>query len=77
MNGLEKESSIEEINEFIKNASLKGDLAEQIYYSNSTEFVSSNAIGMTRTCILDATSTIISENGKNATIYLWYDNEFG
>ncbi len=61
----------------LKNAAFYGELVEQIHYSNSTEYVSSNAIGMTTTSVVDAPSTILSSDGKNATIYLWYDNEFG
>ena len=40
-------------------------------------FVSTNAIGMTATSIFDAPSTIVSPDGKSATIYVWYDNEYG
>jgi len=39
--------------------------------------VSSNAIGMTTTSVVDTPSTIVSKDGKTATVYLWYDNEYG
>ena len=74
---LDKETTLEEINEVLKNASLHGDLVEQIDYSISTEFVSTMAVGMTHTSILDAPSTIVSDNKKSVTLYAWYDNEFG
>lgn len=74
---LNTEVSLEELNAKLKEASLYGDFVEQIQYSTSTEFVSSNAIGATSTCIVDAPSTIVSKDGKNVTIYLWYDNEYG
>ena len=32
---------------------------------------------MTTTSVLDVPSMILSEDGKTATIYAWYDNEFG
>ena len=32
---------------------------------------------MTATSVVDTPSTIISKDGKNATVYLWYDNEYG
>ena len=67
----------EQLNGLIRHASLHGDLVEQIQYSTSTEYVSSNAVGTTTTSVLDAPSTIISADGRNATLYLWYDNEFG
>ncbi len=74
---LEKPSSVEEINNLLYKASYRGPLVEQIHYSDSDEFVSSNAVGMTSTSIFDAPSTIVSEDGKNATLYVWYDNEYG
>lgn len=74
---LKQDVSVEELNAKLKEASLYGDFVEQIQYSTSTEFVSSNAIGATSTCIVDAPSTIVSKDGKNVTIYLWYDNEYG
>ena len=74
---LEQETSVEAVNELLKNAALHGDLVEQIRYSNSTEYVSSNAIGMTSACVVDAPSTIVSNDGRTAILYLWYDNEYG
>jgi glyceraldehyde 3-phosphate dehydrogenase len=74
---LETPSSVGSLNATLKEAAFYGELMEQIRYSNSTEYVSSNAIGMTTTSVVDAPSTILSEDGKNATIYLWYDNEYG
>jgi len=32
---------------------------------------------MTSTSVFDAPSTAVSADGKNLTIYAWYDNEFG
>ncbi len=66
-----------ELNDLLKDIALHGDLVEQVHYSDSTEYVSSNAIGMTSTSVVDAPSTIVSADGKNAIIYLWYDNEYG
>jgi len=74
---LKKRTTIEEVNERIKEASLHGDLVEQIHYSSSTEYVSSQAVGMTHTSVMDAPSTIVSNDGLNVTLYAWYDNEFG
>ncbi|MEM8908694.1 MAG: glyceraldehyde-3-phosphate dehydrogenase, partial [Bacteroidota bacterium] len=67
----------ETVNQVLKAACMRGDFVEQIHYSDSTEYVSSHAVGMTSTSVLDAPSIIVSKDGKNATIYAWYDNEFG
>ncbi len=66
-----------ELNAILKKASISPKYKEQILYSSSTEYVSSNAIGMNTTSVVDAPSTKVSEDGKNATLYLWYDNEYG
>jgi len=65
------------LNQLLKDVASNGALVEQIHYSDSTEYVSSNAIGMTTTSVVDAPSTIVSEDGQSVTIYLWYDNEYG
>ena len=74
---LEKITTVAKLNEILKNAALYGELVEQIHYSSSTEYVSSNAIGMSATSVVDAPSTIVSKDGKSITVYLWYDNEYG
>lgn len=74
---LKKGTSVEEINELLREASLHGALVEQLEFSNSTEYVSNDAIGMTSTSVVDGPSTLVSEDGKSATIYAWYDNEYG
>ncbi len=70
-------ATVEELNEMIKNASLHGDLVEQIKYSTSMDFVSSDAVGTTHASVYDAPSTKVSNNGKTITLYVWYDNEYG
>jgi glyceraldehyde 3-phosphate dehydrogenase len=67
----------ESVNELLKNASLHGSLVEQIRFSTSEEFVSANIVGATSACIVDAPSTIVSNDGRNVIIYAWYDNEYG
>lgn len=75
--GIEKPTSVEEINEILRDAALHGNLVEQIHYSASDEYVSSHAVGMTSTSVLDAPSTIVSPDGRNILVYAWYDNEYG
>lgn len=74
---LEKETSTAEINEMMRQASLHGPLVEQIKYSISREFVSSDVIGAPATAVFDAPSTKVGNNGKTITVYVWYDNEYG
>jgi glyceraldehyde 3-phosphate dehydrogenase len=74
---LKKETSLEDMNATIKNAATHGDLIEQIDYSVSTELVSTDVIGNSHALEYDSNATIISEDKKSATIYAWYDNEFG
>lgn len=74
---LDKPVTAAQINETIKQASLNGPLAEQIYFSTDEEYVSTHAVGMPATSVLDAPSTLVSEDGRTVTLYVWYDNEFG
>ncbi|MFC2107792.1 glyceraldehyde-3-phosphate dehydrogenase [Bacteroidota bacterium] len=74
---VEKPVTKEDIDEIMRDAALRGGLVEQIRYSASTESVSSDFIGDPVTAIYDAPSTLVSADGKNIVMYLWYDNEFG
>ncbi len=74
---VEKKVTVEDVKNLFLNASLKGTLIEQIRYSNSTEFVSSDGIGDSCACIFDSPATKVSADGKTIVVYLWYDNEFG
>jgi glyceraldehyde 3-phosphate dehydrogenase len=74
---LNKNTSVEEMNETIKDAALNGNLVNQIYYSIDEELVSNDIIGNTCCAVFDAPATIASEDGKNVVLYTWYDNEFG
>ena len=70
-------TSVEAVNNMLREEALNGAFVEQIQYSDSTEFVSSHAVGTFATSVFDAPSTIVSADGKNVTLYAWYDNEFG
>lgn len=70
-------TTLEDILGELRKATLHGNLVEQLQYSTSNEYVSSNAVGSTVASVIDAPSTILSNDGKTATIYAWYDNEFG
>lgn len=72
-----KTTSVEEVNGLLKNASLYGDLVEQIDYSLSEELVSSDVVGNSHALEVDSHATIVSEDGGNIVLYAWYDNEYG
>jgi len=72
---LEKETSKEELNEYMRKMALHSPLRKQIAYSESPDAVSSDFVGTRTACIFDAKATIV--NGKHAVLYCWYDNEFG
>lgn len=74
---VEKSTSVAEINEIIKRYALEGDLVEQIKYSLNNELVSSDIVGTNAPSIYDSNATIVSADGKNIVLYVWYDNEFG
>ncbi len=72
---LERETTAEEINEYMRGMALHSSLHKQIDYSNSPEVVSTDLVGSRHACVFDAQATIA--NGNHAVLYLWYDNEFG
>ena len=72
---LETATTKEEINSYLRDASLGAELHKQIDYIDSPEVVSSDFVGSRRAGIVDGLATIAT--GKNAVVYVWYDNEFG
>lgn len=74
---LKNETSIEEVNKIIKNATLSGELVSQINYSTSADAVSSDFMSEPYTSVYDSLATKISGDNKNIVLYVWYDNEFG
>ncbi len=74
---LRQKTSLDAINTILKKYALEGDLVEQIKYSLSNELVSTDIIGTSAPAIYDSRATIVSDDGKNVVLYVWYDNEFG
>lgn len=72
---LSKETTVDQLNEYVRQVSLRSPLRKQIDFTNSPEVVSSDFVGSHRACVFDAQATIV--NGKNVVLYIWYDNEFG
>jgi glyceraldehyde 3-phosphate dehydrogenase len=75
MLNLEKSSSKEEINEFLRLLALHSPLQNQISYTQDPDAVSSDFVGTREAAIVDSTATIVE--GNRCVLYLWYDNEFG
>lgn len=74
---LNQATTKDELAGILKQASLFGDLSEQLEYSISNELVSSDLIGNSHASIVDGPATIISKDNKSIVLYAWYDNEYG
>ncbi|HSD14330.1 MAG TPA: glyceraldehyde-3-phosphate dehydrogenase [Flavobacterium sp.] len=72
-----KNTSKDDINAIMKRYALEGNLVEQIKYSLNNELVSSDIVGTSAPAIYDSNATIVSADGKNVVLYIWYDNEYG
>jgi len=72
---LSKQTTRDDLNEFMRETALHSNMKKQIDYSNSPEVVSSDFVGSRSACVFDAKATIV--NGSQAVLYLWYDNEYG
>ncbi|MCQ2028582.1 glyceraldehyde-3-phosphate dehydrogenase [Stutzerimonas zhaodongensis] len=72
---LEKATTREEINEYLRQMAMHSDLQKQIDFVNSQEVVSTDFVGSRHAGVVDAEATICSDN--RVVLYVWYDNEFG
>ena len=72
---LKRETTREELVDYLRGVSLHSDLKRQIDFTTSSDAVSTDFVGSRHASIVDANAVIV--NGKNAIVYLWYDNEFG
>lgn len=72
---LSRDTTLDEINGFLRHAALHSALQRQIDFRASNELVSSDFIGNRHACIVDGAATIVKDN--RAVLYVWYDNEFG
>lgn len=70
-------SSIDEVNDVLKQAGSFGQLVEQIDYSTSQELVSTDCIGNSHASIVDSQATLLAPSKKSVVLYVWYDNEYG
>jgi glyceraldehyde 3-phosphate dehydrogenase len=72
---LDRETSAEEMNEYLRGVSLNSPLQDQIDYTASTELVSSDMVGSAHAGVVDSEATIV--DGDRLVLYIWYDNEYG
>ncbi len=72
---LERETTVDELNGFLRDTSLNSPLRNQVDYIASPEVVSTDFVGSKRAGVVDGLATIV--DGDRAVVYVWYDNEFG
>ncbi|WP_312870499.1 glyceraldehyde-3-phosphate dehydrogenase [Gordonia asplenii] len=72
---LERPTTKEEVNDYLRRVSLHSKVRQQIDYIESPEVVSSDFVGSHRAGIVDGLATIA--NGVDLVLYVWYDNEYG
>jgi glyceraldehyde 3-phosphate dehydrogenase len=72
---LDRPTTKDEINAFLRDCALSPELQEQIDYIASSEIVSSDLVGSRHAGVVDSKATTAS--GRNVVLYVWYDNEFG
>ncbi len=72
---LNQETSVDELNNYLRSMSLDSPLQDQIDFTNSPEAVSSDMVGSTYAGIVDSLATIVQSN--RCVLYIWYDNEYG
>ena len=74
---LNRTTSIEDLNATMRDAALRGNLVNQINYQVDPELVSTDIIGNSCCSVFDSNATIVTDEGKDVVLYVWYDNEFG
>lgn len=72
---IERETSVDEVNDFLRDVSLNSSMNRQIDFTVSSEVVSTDFIGNRHAGIIDSHATIVQ--GSQVILYVWYDNEFG
>jgi len=72
---LQKETTLEEMNDYLRWVALHSPLERQIDFISSPDAVSTDFVGSRNAAVIDAEATIV--NGRHCVLYVWYDNEFG
>ena len=74
---IKNRTTLDELNNCIKESSIHGSLVNQIDYQVDADLVSTDIIGNTCCAIFDSNASIVSNEGDDVVLYTWYDNEFG
>jgi glyceraldehyde 3-phosphate dehydrogenase len=74
---LNSTTSVDDMNGTMCDAALNGNLVNQIHYQVDPELVSTDIIGDSCCSVFDSNATIVTDEGKDVVLYVWYDNEFG
>ena len=72
---LNQETTVAELNDYLRDISLNSPLQNQIDFTNSPEAVSTDMVGSSYAGIVDSLATIVQ--GNRCVLYIWYDNEYG
>ncbi len=72
---LNNKTSVDELNEYLREISLNSPLQDQIDFTNSPEAVSTDMVGSSYAGVVDSLATIVQDN--RCVLYVWYDNEYG
>ena len=72
---LGKETTRDELNDFLRDISYNSIYQDQIGSTWSTEVVSTDLVGTQAAGVIDGEATIV--DGSRVVLYVWYDNEAG
>ena len=74
---LNNATSVQDMNTTMRDAALKGSLVNLINYQVDPELVSTDIIGNSCCSVFDSNATLVTDEGQDVVLYVWYDNEFG
>ena len=74
---IKEKTNLEEVNNLVREAALKGNLVNQINYQIDPDLVSTDIVGNSCCSVFDSQATIVTKEGHDIVLYVWYDNEFG
>ena len=74
---INKNTSVEDLNNLVREEAINGSLVNQIDYQIDPDLVSTDIVGNPCCSVFDSKASIVTKDGKDIVIYVWYDNEFG
>lgn len=73
---LDRPTTKDDVNDLLRQASLRPPLRRQVDYVESPEIVSTDILGSRRAGVVDGLATI-ADGSEHVVLYVWYDNEAG